>query len=599
MLVHSVSRTRAACLFICGLVALGACNKGESMRSAKAQLDMLPANTDKIVIVRDLRPVLREVRTLEAAMATLQRELPAALADVSEVTKTSASDSAQLEQSLTAAVAKLHAVGAAGIDASRGLIAGDRGGERFVILGADSLEPLRGLATALEQDPAEIDRDCAPIDDQKGWVACSSLGSTAAAKLTAANEGVAYLDKLSKGTPDVQMALLTMHDPALGPAFVTTVTEHGGLWHLTARGSDGANELREFFSPGPATALRDAQPGTGAYWARVDAQGLRKQHAASVPGMAAALVNSLTGELMLGSVVGAPMVFRVGVSDPSPLAGLLMLGAPFLQQWAGSPMLTSAGVTLDIVQKTVTSGDKSTTAVHVSASGKAARAWAAAGHEPEGTVFAAGGYASMALGSGLDFVKGQLTAVGEAPSADWLATVPAPLSADLRANRVAALMYTPLDPIHHTDLTKISEGELTDTQKAALQRLAGLFSRVLAPYVSMGAWVTAEDGTVAMHAMLQTLGSSKDDEGKQVRELIEKGFAGESTAVAFGELADKHDKSRLGPSYRARSDAPPDQESAPLASLVGLGIVGSVGVAVLSQGMDGIADFGKLVNTEP
>lgn len=571
-----------------------ACGKGSSVRSMKEQLDLVPAESGDVLVVRDLRPLFAELATAESALSTLQRELPALSAELAALSKRSGDDLGEFQADLGHAIDKLAALRAAKLDPSKGLIAGERGGDKFIILGADGIEPLRALAMALERDPAEVDRDCAPIDGQSGYVACSSAGAAVAATYVAGNSGAARLEAATTVEPKVADALAWFGQS--GSSTSITVTHERGTWHMALRGASELASLGNVLRPSLAPALRDALPGSGAYWINVDADGLRERHGHAVPGIASALVGSLTGEAMWGAVTGAPMVMRLGVSDPGPVAGLLGLGTPFLREWAASPLLTLAGAQVNVEQKQVQNGGASASVVHVSASGGATEPLAATGVRPEGVAFAAGGYATIALGTGLDFAQAQLTAGGERASAEWLAGVTPALAGDLAAGHVAALMYTPFDALHHTDFAALAESELDEQQRAAAERIGDLVSRVLAPYVSVAGWISVDESrAVLVHATMSTLGSSDDAEGRKAHEVIAKGFAGESTTEAFDELADDYDSSPFAPSYRARGTVSSSSASVvpSVTSVAGLAMLGGLVAAAVDGQLDEVFDAVK------
>ena len=264
----------------------------------------MPPNADAYVVIRDLRPLMREAHRVERVMAgPLARAIPA-LAKLGGGTGETRLRELERARELLALI--LAALDGAGVDPSQGVVLTLGEGQPLVLFAAEDLARLSTLARAVDIDLGER---CRSLDDRPGWTVCA-LGELAALNSYApAGQGEALAARLGARFPSVDLGLVNL---ALSSAvddrpIDVVLRTDPQLWELTTPASFLGEEA--VFASGAATALGPLAPGASFMWARLDA-GLLDSLVAGThlqPGV-------LTGELCLGAI-DAPdgLLARAGV----------------------------------------------------------------------------------------------------------------------------------------------------------------------------------------------------------------------------------------------------------------------------------------------
>jgi hypothetical protein len=233
------------------------------------QLDLIGADADGYLVIRDLRPLIAQARRVEQVMAgPLARAIPA-LAELGG--GTGAARLAQLERARELLALLLAGLEGSGVALEQGLVVSVGQGQPVIAFAAADLQRLVALAS-LAGPELDLARSCAALADHPGWFACSLGGPAELERYVPAKQGEALAARLAArvggaSLEQVNLALSLASGPAPIDAILCT---DPGVWELTVPVPASAAEDQQLLSVGPAPALRALVPGTSFMWARVD-----------------------------------------------------------------------------------------------------------------------------------------------------------------------------------------------------------------------------------------------------------------------------------------------------------------------------------------
>ncbi|MCA9683275.1 MAG: hypothetical protein KC457_13830, partial [Myxococcales bacterium] len=255
-------------------------------RSLQQQLDLLPAERDDYLVIRDLRPLIEQARRIEQILGgPLTRALPA-------LAKLGGGDGQarlqQLQKTRETLALMLAALENSGVILDAGLVIADPGGAPLLLFSAADLQRVETLATLAGDRAGELVAGCGPLADQPGWFACSSAGAEGLAAYRpgmAGSERLAELAVTQIGVDlervNVALSLGGGQDAGGLGSIDATLRTDPELWELTV--PMPMPEGKPLLSTGPAPGLRALVPGTSFAWMRLDPAGF----AEGAPGMGA------------------------------------------------------------------------------------------------------------------------------------------------------------------------------------------------------------------------------------------------------------------------------------------------------------------------
>ncbi len=516
------------------------------------QLDLVPLGADYLVI-RDLRPLLDEARTLERVLAgPLARALPGLAAMAELDAETSERAGVTLAETRSTLALVLAGLEGSGIALDQGLVVSELDGAPLLAFAAADAAQLTTLAGVLELDLAA---HCRPIDARPSWWACSS--SAAIDRYRPTRAGAQRRATLTEQLPGVDLDAInlaaSLGADAAGPALsVVLRSDADGLSLTMPLPSDEGAAL---LAKGPAPALAQLAPATSFTWLRVDPAGL-PEALGEVP-----LPRELIGgELLLG-LTRAPeaMLVRVATADA------VLLGVVIGELAATLPPTTTlAGLELALEGTSLELGGPPTPALALAARGDtAARLEQALGLPARGRLWAANGYATLAWGHVDALPQALAAAQTREPSDELLATLPPALAGALQAGEVAALMHFALDawqaPLREAELA----GLLVESPALTGEALGQAFV-ALAPWSSASVWVARPRGAAAWLLHVDLVPFAAPDPAISPEELaaseavLARVLAGEHAAAAYRELLARWPSSPHAARWQARlGEAPP------------------------------------------
>lgn len=560
----------------------------EYRRTLVEQLDLVPAGADYLVI-RDLRPLVGEARTIERVMAgPLARALPGVigLADPGEVEATSA----ELESARSTLALLLAGLESSGVALDQGLVLSELAGEPLLVFGADDLGQLATIAGLL--DPSlELAKRCAPVEaatPAPSWWACSVGGSIA--DYRPGRAGARLEAELAGRLPGVELSrvnlAITMKASEAAAPLSLALRSDPGLWELSLPLPLG--EQASLLASGPAPALRSLAAGAPFVWARWDPT----QAKPPAPGVALPL-DLLTGELMLGPIVAPEaMVLRVGITDASEAAKLV-------QKLGG--MVPSKPVELESLPGTTIEVDRAPVdldgvlipALGLSASGGSTPALEQTlGLPARARAWAYGEYFSVGYGEIAELPAMLEAQSGAGPSPALVASLPITLGRALLASEVGALLHLVLDPwqapLREAELAELLAG-VPEAARPSATSLEQVFA-ALAPWSSVSVWVRQAKGAAPwiVHVSVVPFAAPGPGIGPEEQAASEAALAlalaGGDAASAYRALLDQYPSSPRAASWRARLGEAPDSFEA--VGLVELGLLGYLAVPMLSGAIE-------------
>jgi len=466
----------------------------------------------------------------------------------------------------------------AGIDLSRGVVmtqtvAGED--NTIVIAAAEKPEAVMSLLATMNASGAANTVVCKALPAAPGYVGCADNE----AALTAYKPGAAAPRRAAAEAAlpgvvldDVQM--LGFMAESGGGHIALAMPPGAGVLHIALpTGAGEGKDVAAVLEPGPANALRFAQPGTGFLWVRTDVAEMKRRApelgASGQPQVDAAAL-AWNGEALFGgSSDPAAMQLRLGFNDMKPAADALELVGVLGKAGAVPkelPGLPGSKLTFEVVDLTL--GKEATKALHLGVSGvpQAEMVTQLLGLTPDLWVFAADNSVAFAAGVNAANVA-RLVAPANADAT--LASLPAALAADLRANRVGFVMHTPVDALQGPVMLKALDAALKDVPGYQPQQVRSGLAMV-APMSSGTVWITENTGLPVVHVAFQGIGHTADEEGKAALVAAAAVATGGDPAVLFGELVTKYPGSPRLAAYQARAG------TAGAGVLAGSGVAGMV-----------------------
>jgi hypothetical protein len=562
-------------------------------RTLVEQLDLIGADADGYVVIRDLRPLIAQARRVEQIMAgPLARAIPA-LAELGG--GTGQTRLAQLERARDLLALVLAGLDGSGVSLDQGMVVSLGQRQPVVAFATPDLQRLAALASLVDAS-FDLAHSCATLAEHPGWVACSLGGAEELERYVPAQQGQALADRLEDrlgGAPleHVNLALSLVSGQTPIDAILRT---DPGLWELTAPISwlDEGDQQRLLVA-GAAPALRALVPGTSFMWARVDPAAL-----GSAEDMAGSPVGPdlLTGELWFGALDHPDgMIAQAGISSASAAASGVSTLASMLPTSTVEPEQLP-GVRLDFDRASIDLDGQLVPSIGVSMSGDAAQLWATTlGVVPRARVWAYGDHLSAAVGE-VQAIPASLARVeGSGPSAAALAGLPPTLAHALLAGEVALVMHVVLDhwqaPPSEAELEALLAG-LPQTSRPSPTAITGLF-QALAPWSSVDLWLSRGPRTTTTsgdrrswlaHLSIVPFGVEGPGvdaaEAAAASEVLDAVLAGTDAQSGYRALLSRFASSPRAPSYRARVGDAPTHHAA--VGMVELGVVAAVAIPALS-----------------
>jgi hypothetical protein len=572
--------TLATCI---SLPLMASACKGGAKEQAKAEykqnvvdmLDMVGAENDGYLIVRDLTPfwqateygnklvdgpVAKVLDMVEATGEKVERE--------------------EFEEFRSHAGAAMAAIQAAEFDWSAGLVVhGEKGGEGIVMFKA-KLDKLGAIAIAFEEDAKKVTDHCAQWKEDPTWVACGETADGAASHASG-KQGAAILETLKAKLPGVDIE----HANGVFQAekVYATLTTDPGLHEIAAHIEEAEIEkLESFVGKGKANALRFVEPGDSFAWAQINMEGA-KEEAGGVPAAAKQIVDAFNGEVFVGALSKpTSLVTMLGVTDAYPIRSGLDLA------WTQKDQIPTTipgveGITLSFSEEELKLGDETFRVLEIKADGEKLAELGPTPLKPVVGAYVGGGYATA--GFGLDAAAGEELAkhTGEGASKALLKTLPRNLASDLEAGEVGFVAHQSIDAFFSQgfqDFLRKSWGELELPDKPAFDTVLPVF-QLFAHWSETSMWLSHADTTPVFHYAIRNFGDMKTEEGKAAYAAIEAVSGGATPAQAYGELAKKYGSSFRAHSYGAR--AATTAEGANLGSIAAIGVLAAVAIPAFSK----------------
>lgn len=534
-----------------------------------ALLNLVPKDAESFVIVRDVGSLVdATVAYSNAGMGTFE-----SIAD--EVAKEDPGDAAKMRTGIEEVKKLAKTVADSGIDLSAGAVIAatdEPGGKNATIIyGAATAEALPTMLVALGAK-GDLPDNCKVVAEAKGYAACSEDTVSGYAPGSRAAE---LRKKLVDDLPgvDIERANILAHlETDDGPLPFALETGQG-MAHLSFAAPSARAELAKFMEAGKAPGLGLIGPGQPFLWGRVSKSQLATAKATS-PAMAHALVDSLTGEFVIGGLDGVHGIGGLlGVNDPAPASGMVSLASMGLGE---IPKSLPDGTKIEAKVATVSG----TSALHIAFSGgKQDKIVKDLGYASELFGFSVGNYAAFTAGADDKIIDHVAKYSGTAPSPAMLAALPTPLSKSIEAGEAILAMYMPFDAMQSAAAVDalemlIDEVPSGTTGKTDPKEGMQLVLDAMAPLSSASLWVTHVDDGPVFHIAVQGLADVSTAEGKEALAAMNKVAGGGDRETTYRALADKYPASPRAPSYKARAGDLGD----PFGSMVVIGtVLGGVG----------------------
>ncbi|WP_146157235.1 hypothetical protein [Enhygromyxa salina] len=568
-------------------------------RTLVEQLDLVGADADGYLVIRDLRPLIAQARRVEQVMAgPLARAIPA-LAQLGGGTGQARLEQLERARELLALV--LAGLEGSGVALDQGLVVSIGRDQPVVAFAAADLDRLAALASLA--DPSfDFARSCATVSERPGWVACSLGGPEPLGRYVPAKQGQALADRLGD-----RMGAATLESVNVALSLVSgqspidaTLRTDPGLWELTVPlpdsggggGQAGDGTQAQLLHTGPAPALRALVPGTSFMWARVDPAVLAEDGGPLGPVGPDLLTGDLTGELWLGAVDDPNgMVAQAGIRSASAAT----TGVSALAQMLPTTALELdelPGLRLELDRASIDLDGERVPSIGVNVSGDPAQAWAQTlGVDPRARVWAHGDHLSVAVGEVQAIPAALARLDGTGPSAAALAGLPPTLAHALLAGEAALVMHVVLDhwqaPPSQAELQALLAG-LPDASRPSSAAITALF-QALAPWSTVDLWISRGPATGQRSSWLAHLsvvpfaaaGAGVDPaEVAAASEVLEQVLAGSDAEAGYRSLLSRFVGSPRASSYRARVGDAPGHHAA--IGMVELGVVAAVAIPAMS-----------------
>jgi hypothetical protein len=360
-------------------------------------------------------------------------------------------------------------------------------------------------------------------------------------------------------------------------AVTVSISTLPGLFHLAATGPfDKEPELAQALASlegGDQKTLSNVQPGAGFVWGRAKSSVLAMAAASAQPDTppeAKKVLEAMTGEFVIaGSVDPGGLVFKASLNDTSAFTPFIEWTLKEYEKEGGSkpiPDVPGSKVMLERVE--LDGGGTKANALHLAVEGipQADVIKAFAGIYFDGWAFASADSLIVAAGPNKESVGKLLSASGDGPSADMLASLPQPLARGLERKDVSFAIHMPMDFLQGAHMHKIVQAGLKEVPDLKPDVVLAALS-LLSPLSSASMWLEQPaSGTPVFHLAVLGIGNRATAEGKEALDAAHAITEGTAPESAFMPLADKYKSSAMAFAYttRAGSEGP--------GSLVGSGV---------------------------
>ncbi len=444
------------------------------------------------------------------------------------------------------------AISTSGVHLERGVAVG--GDPAIFVFAADDVEAVPKLQRALTTKPEDVKTTCKAVPDVAGFVACSEDAAAVAAY--APGKSAAALRTTLTGLAIEDANVVGAASPS-GATTTFAVATPAGVLQIDVRPSKGVEELAKVAAPGAATALALVKPGNSFSWGRVDAEFLATQ-AATAPAMLGNALRGLTGEFLVASIGATPgLVVLAGLSDPTPLAGLVPMAALAKDS---IPKTLPDGTPMSLVVEEVddgAGGKLQAVRTKFEPKGELEQMRAQLGIQAEVTAFVTKQWAAVAVGTGPAVVPDVVKATASAPTPELLAALPPALAKDLGDASVSGATHLELDAMHapkvREELAKALAAADTPAELTKDEWL-DLGYAVFSPLSSISVWAAGDRAQPTIRIALRGFGDTATDEGRAAQAArIEVAAKRADAATAYGALATGHPSSPRVSAYLARA----------------------------------------------
>ncbi len=569
----------------------------EYRRTLADQLELVPVGADWLVI-RDLRPLIGEARTLEQVLAgPLARALPTLI-------QASAADLAEFEADRQTLALVLAGLESTGLALDQGAVISEVEGQPVILFAAADLQKL-GLIASLAGPELDLANSCGPVVDSVGWWVCSLAGPAGLAKYRAGHVGAQRLAELAAQLPGVDLERINVAvsvratpepsqppatpsvSPPASPVSVVLQTDPG-LWELSMplptneRTAAGASLL----VTGSAPALRSLAPDAGFVWARWD-----PTLADPNSGGLALPLEILTGEVFMAPLAEpSALVLRAGITEGSAgeAAKLIQQLATLLPSKPLEPE-SMPGAKLEIDRKPIDLDGVLIPALGFTGTGAPIESMEKTlGLPTRGRLWAFDEYLSFGYGE-LDGLPEALERQrGAGPSPAVIAGLPPTLARALLAGQVGFVVHLVLDPW----LAPLSEPELTELfanlpagERPDAATVGQVFSS-FAPWSSLSVWLerrSAADPWIAHATLVPFVLPISPAEIEASKAALATVLAGGDASAAYRDLLARFPSSPRASAWRARLGEAPKSFAA--MGMMQFGLLAVVAVPALVEYM--------------
>ncbi len=531
--------------------------------SMDSLFELVPAGDDAtFVVVRDPGMLLDFTVAISAfyeqpLAAAAARGATAEGASLSEFVE-AAQDYAETKRRISAIQSELKS---GNVDLSRGMVAAvsSKGEEAVLIFGATDADALGPVLTAFGVPEGE--GVCKAFEGAAGYVICADSESDISAYKARGKDGSSVKQAITSqlqgvSLDDVQVIASIKEDDE-SVTMAMAVKDGGLTMHIgLPLGESDIAEAREVLTPAKPGLLRFVQPGTGFFWAHIDAATMRKRTPKidAMPAMIGTAVEELNGEFLFGgSREPAALQVRLGAGDPTAFKPALDL-AVMAKSQVPTTIPGVAGSKIEFDRETIAHKDGDITALHLSASGMPMvdELRGRLGFSLDAWLFGADGALSLVVGADAEGIK-SLTSGSD----DASASLPPALAKSIGVGETSLIMHMPLDPLQsplsRSFLKDLKEKGAAEVDAESLRMMVGLAG----PVSSLSMWVTDTGKSMVAHTSIQLIGDPTTEEGKAALEAARDVAMGGDPKALFEALAARYPDSPRLIAYTSRAGENP------------------------------------------
>lgn len=542
-------------------------------------LDLVPADVDEFVIVRDPKALVQGLTWF----VTGERDALGRLADAKLAEwKPDAERDRIIKDFDVIAEAILGSV----LQLDRGVVIVEQAGEPLLLVASPDATVIPTLVAKVTGATDTSALHCKPAPTLTGWVGCAAKEASVDGYV-AANKAADRRKQLGAelAGSDLDRANLVIRVKDDGAKVATTIAIETAPGELELHvGMPQLAVLDEALATGPAPAL-GLVPAAGSFaWARL-APALVAKTAKDVPAPFNGAISTATGELLFAWMDKLGVVALAGVTDPSPVTGLF----PFVALAGDSiPKKLPDGSGLEVTVRDLDDGSgktKPAIVAKLTPSVELAKNLTAMGLAPEAAVFAAGGYAAVVLGGGASAIPTIGGYTGASATTETIASLPNGLQRALGDNRVEAILHVGLDglqsPAVRTSLVDVAKLQPDAGEDVA--KTIGVALDLLAPLSSVSLWITKDDASHTVHLAVRGFDDARSEEGQAARAaMLAVGNGTRDAPTAYGELATRFASSPRIASYRTRAGSGASVGNAASSAFL-VGVVAAIAIPAFAK----------------